>query len=570
MGSRTRLALGVVLAVLLAGLGVVQYRWSAKVAATDAQREQERLEAASSLFADHFNGVAAQAVQFLQNNAWRAQRSAKPLGHVPKFFDALYYVESSPRGAIRVSRFNAAGALVPASPPRWMGTPRCAAAEIRGPTQTTSAYNVAALESPDGSEKLIFETFGREPGECMVARVGEAYLRNEIIPRLIRQSFGQSAAKQYNFAVVWRSRPTDVVYGHPTKVDLRKPFFSLAPEDLPVSRTDSASGPTRGPLQVTVRRVESTISTGTATRPGNLFGTGIWELLVAHNGDSLTSVFARRRRRDILFSLGVEALLFAAILLLVVAARQSHQLSKQRMQFVAAVSHELRAPLSAIAMLSRNQADGLVADPARVKEYGTLIHEQSQRLNEMVEQTLGYAGMQARLRQKSRGEVDLRRLVEDALGARKEELERSGFTVEVRIENGLKPVRGDASLLRIALDNLLSNAQKHAAVGRWIRETAEHCAQNKQVRLTVEDRGRGINPEEQADIFEPFRRGKAAMEAQVPGSGLGLSVARSAAEANGGRLTLASEQGKGSTFTIHLPARSAFYSSKMNRRLRWR
>jgi signal transduction histidine kinase len=103
------------------------------------------------------------------------------------------------------------------------------------------------------------------------------------------------------------------------------------------------------------------------------------------------------------------------------------------------------------------------------------------------------------------------------------------------------------------VDNLLSNAQKHALAGHWIRVSAAYSEAEKEVRIAVEDRGAGIDPADQAEIFEPFSRGRAAIESQIPGSGLGLSLVRSAAEAHRGAVTLVSHPGQGSTFTLHLP-----------------
>src|ERR1043166_5738163 len=87
--------------------------------------------------------------------------------------------------------------------------------------------------------------------------------------------------------------------------------------------------------------------------------------------------------------------------------------------------------------------------------------------------------------------------------------------------------------------------------GVWWR--AGPAARDKEVHISVEDRGAGIDPADQAEIFEPFCRGKAAVEAQIPGSGLGLSLVRSAAEAHRGSVTLVSVPGRRSTFTMHLP-----------------
>jgi signal transduction histidine kinase len=83
--------------------------------------------------------------------------------------------------------------------------------------------------------------------------------------------------------------------------------------------------------------------------------------------------------------------------------------------------------------------------------------------------------------------------------------------------------------------------------------SADYSAPEKQVRISVVDRGAGIDLADQAEIFEPFCRGRAAIEAQIPGSGLGLSLVRSVAEAHRGSVTLKSTPGLGSTFTMHLP-----------------
>jgi len=152
-----------------------------------------------------------------------------------------------------------------------------------------------------------------------------------------------------------------------------------------------------------------------------------------------------------------------------------------------------------------------------------------------------------------KGEVDFRRLIEEAVKDRQEELAREGFDVEMAIDADLPPVEGDAPLLHTAIDNLLNNAQKHAVGGHWIRVSVAYGAAEREVRISVEDRGGGIEPADQVEIFEPFSRGRAAVEAQIPGSGLGLSLVRSAAEAHRGSVTLVSEPGRGSIFTLHLP-----------------
>ncbi len=552
-GSRMLLVVSGALAVLLAALAIVQYRWSTRVAAADAQREREHLDSASSLFATEFNGIAGQAAEFLQNDAWAALRSNEHLTKVPKLIGEIYYLNFPEEGDPTAQRLNAAGLFEASPPPEWMDTTRCLAHAIEQPPALVApVFHMAAEESRGGKGIRIMTTGHGLPGECFVARFDQAYLRDELFPQLISQSFGVTAAGDYDFEVVSREHPGNVVYGARIHADVRKPFFAIAPSRLALGRRppDGLSGPAKTP--VIVQSVETIVTRGSPSLV-NLFGPGMWELDIAHRGMPLAASFEQSRRRDLLISLAVESLLLAAIAFLVIGARRIQRLADQKMQFVAGVSHELRTPVSAIAMLSRNQADGLVAGADKVKQYGELIHQQSRRLNEMVEQTLQYAGIHSGLRRPVKDSVDLDRLIHGVLDTRREELARGGFEVEMALSPDLPAVLGDENLLRIAFDNLLSNAQKYAQGGRWIRVSATFSAAAKEVRISVVDRGAGIDPADQAEIFEPFCRGRAAIEAQIPGSGLGLSLVRSVAEAHRGTVTLESAPGHGSTFTMHLP-----------------
>jgi signal transduction histidine kinase len=548
-GSRTLLTICGALVVLLGALAAVQYRWSTRVAAADVQREKEHLDSAASLFGSEFNGIAAQAMQFLQNDAHAALQSGERLTGVPKLIGALYYLDVPAKGERQVRRLTAEGLFAPSPLPEWIPVPRCAPLVIEDPPLLVAPiYDIATTESHGDIGDHFLKTFRWRADRCFVAGIDQTYLRDALFPQLIRQSFGETAAAEYDFAVVSLNAPGHTLYGAPVRADLRKPFLSIG-ANLPWLPKAPFGTSAPGGSAVLIQRVESVVT----KNPPDLHGAGIWELQVAHKGLPLTATFERIRRRDLLLSLGVELLLVAAILFLVIAARRMQRLADQKMRFVAGVSHELRTPVSAIAMLSRNQADGLVAGAEKVMQYGELIHQQSRRLNEMVEQTLQYAGIHSGLLRPAKNEIDLGGLIQEAVDARREELAHSGFEVEIALSRDLPPVLGDAKLLRTAFDNLLDNALKYAGGGRWIRVSAGHAAPDKEVHISVEDRGAGIDPADQAEIFEPFCRGKAAVEAQIPGSGLGLSLVRSAAEAHRGSVTLVSVPGRGSTFTMHLP-----------------
>ncbi len=106
------------------------------------------------------------------------------------------------------------------------------------------------------------------------------------------------------------------------------------------------------------------------------------------------------------------------------------------------------------------------------------------------------------------------------------------------------------------MQNLMTNAFKHGADGRWIGVSvgAEKGRGRTVVRVTVSDRGRGISAAELAHIFEPFYRGQHATDAQVHGNGIGLSLVRRIVEAHGGRVTVESRPGEGASFSVILPA----------------
>ena len=190
-GSRTLAAICAVLLVLLAALAAVQYQWSTRVAAADAQREREHLEAAAALFASEFNGIAGQAVTFLHQDAPAALRAGEKLTGLPKLFAALYYIDGSEPGARRAQRLTAQGTFEPAAVPAWVPDPACAQAAVSDPAAILlPIYDVATSENQGGPEARILKTFRWRSGRCFAALLDEKYLRATLFPQLIHSSFG--------------------------------------------------------------------------------------------------------------------------------------------------------------------------------------------------------------------------------------------------------------------------------------------------------------------------------------------------------------------------------------------
>jgi signal transduction histidine kinase len=147
-------------------------------------------------------------------------------------------------------------------------------------------------------------------------------------------------------------------------------------------------------------------------------------------------------------------------------------------------------------------------------------------------------------------------VIDEAVAASRALIDAHDFDLDINLADDLPPVSGDSTALHRALQNLITNALKHAASGRWLSITAKTTTVRgrREVQIAVSDRGPGIDAADLPHLFEPFYRGREALERQVQGNGLGLSLVKRIAESLGGRITVRSAPGEGSTFTLHLPA----------------
>ncbi|HKD46032.1 MAG TPA: HAMP domain-containing sensor histidine kinase, partial [Candidatus Angelobacter sp.] len=282
---------------------------------------------------------------------------------------------------------------------------------------------------------------------------------------------------------------------------------------------------------------------------------GVWQIVAKHQRGSVEAAVNGLRQRHLLASFGVLVLLALTMALVLIASQRARRLAALQMNFVAGVSHELRTPLAVISSAAENIAHGVVADKGQLERYGTSILKQARQLTQLVEQVLVFAATQQKQGRYDLRPVDVGHVIDAALENTASMAASAGIRVERDIEAGLPPAAADFGALSQCLQNLITNAIKYGGDGRWIGIRAAARRENgavREIELTVEDRGIGISPQETKQIFEPFYRSPAVAGSNVHGTGLGLPLARTIIEAMRGRLTVISEPGKGSAFTIHL------------------
>jgi signal transduction histidine kinase len=225
------------------------------------------------------------------------------------------------------------------------------------------------------------------------------------------------------------------------------------------------------------------------------------------------------------------------------------------MEFVAGVSHELRTPLAVIRSAAENLADGIVNDEKGVRKYGSLIAGEGRRLTQMVEQVMTFAGLQAGRPGFDVRPVDVSAVIDQALVAVAPFIHDQNAEVIREIQPSLPPILADAPAVSRCLENLITNALKYGGDPVRIQISARKslATRRQDVEVTVQDNGPGIAARDLPHIFEPFYRGADAISRQIHGSGLGLSLVHRIMDELGGRVTVRSEPGQGSAFTLHLP-----------------
>ncbi len=234
------------------------------------------------------------------------------------------------------------------------------------------------------------------------------------------------------------------------------------------------------------------------------------------------------------------------------SVRAERRASQMKSDFIANVSHELKTPLSLIRMFGELLMTGKHKGEAMTREYGGIITRESERLAHLIDNVLDFARLERGKASYSFAEGRLEEVVERALDVFRHRIEKEKLRLTTEIEPGLPPVRMDEDAMTLVLLNLVDNAVKYAGDGGEVTVRLRRAP--GAVALSVVDHGAGISPEEQRRIFDRFYRARSARARNVRGSGIGLSLVKYIAEAHGGRVEVESAVGRGSTFTVTVPA----------------
>lgn len=554
--------------VLCGVLGALQYRWIGE--ASEAARERLRAGLRANLFrlSRDFNSEISTAAREVQ-----PQQPLSSAADVEKEVAARYERwKKTGRGSQIFRRIAVAvpdhdtAVLRSLDPDRivfetaewpqdWAGVQRRIQFRIdgagRGLGPGEMAPAVGVFEMPvfapaaPGQRGL---PFGRHEVAWLIFELNLPYVREVLLPELLQRHLEAGRGLEYQVVVVTRTAPQATVY-------------ESDPGALRIASSADAAIGLFDAQDSIFRRGRGPDGGGGIPGGGRGGGPGLdggrWEMLVRHRAGSLEAVVAQARVRSLAVTAGVLLLLVITVGALVRFIRSTQRLAELQMNFVAGVSHELRTPLTVIHTAAYNLRGRLAQNPAQVERYGELIQKESGRLKELVEQVLQFASANAGRVIHEREPISVEQVIDETVELSKPVIQAAHCTVEKSVDDGLPPVLADPLALKHALQNLVTNAVKYGAKDEsWVGISASRSGDGGRpmVEIRVADRGPGIPSDEQKHIFDPFFRGRKALQDQVHGTGLGLNLAKKVVEAHGGTIRVESEAGRGAEFIVRIPA----------------
>lgn len=581
-GARTVLFswlfIGALVAVCIT-LGTLQYRWISEVSETARERLSEGLRTNLVRLSRDFNSEISAATSSLTRFSHAREPQAlesqleeqfaqwQSTARHPRIFDRIALAVPVADGVeLRMLDLDRSAFTPTPWPAAWSAIRSHIESNAGGPR----GDHGPGPGPPPGNEGLVFEVpvfgardddggparrFGPREREIawVVFNLNLQHVRETILPELLQRDLGSNAALDYQVEVVARNNPDSVIFqsGPPQAsaiVESADASVSLFDPGMNFSeRRDEFGGPPDGG-----GRGRGPHGWGRGPSPDM----GRWQMYVRHRAGSLEAVVEQTRFRNMSVTAGVLLLMLATGVALLRYTIRAQRLASMQMDFVAGVSHELRTPLTVIHTAGYNLQGKLAHNPAQVEQYGIMIRRESARLRDLVEQVLQFASASAGCAIQEREPLSVARVIEEIMEASRSSLNDPACVLESNVDDGLPPVLGDSKALRHALENLVGNAVKYGAKdGHWIGVFASRAeGGSAAVEIRVADRGPGIPEHEQRRIFDPFFRGARAVQDQIHGTGLGLSLVKRIVEAHGGSVRVKSAPMRGTEFIVRIPA----------------
>jgi len=243
-------------------------------------------------------------------------------------------------------------------------------------------------------------------------------------------------------------------------------------------------------------------------------------------------------------------LIFGAVLIIRIMARE-REVMRLKSDFVSSVSHELKTPLTSIKALTERLLEGKVKSPAKMKQYFSVIAQDTDKLTRLVKNSLDFSRIEEGKKEYQFEETDVVSWLDETINHFREERSHDRIQIEAHLNRDIPSIMMDRDEMTQCMNNLLDNAIKFSQESKKVEVILEKSGAFVMIR--VRNQGIGVRSDELDRIFEKFYQGSNVSRHSVKGTGLGLTLVKHAVEAHRGHIEVESQAGQGTTFSIFLP-----------------